>query len=292
MQLDESGNLVDDSGALITGADSQTTTGGQYWWLGPPPPGWTGDWPPKLGPGQSYGPNLGQINGPGSPADATSPFVPGATIGQTLSSFGTGSTATPPPPSSPGGIGGAQPPRVTQPTPVGAPVAFGSFLAPFTEKFTPVAEPAPFSYPAFDRGAPFVGPTAVTEQNDPGYQFRLKQGEQALESSAAARGLLNTGGTLKDVLQYGQDYASGEFKNVYDRARSDYEMNLDDRLRAYEANYGVAADTFGKNFAVNQDQFARNWNQYLQDFQIWQRNQDAPFSKLLAEQQVGVGAAY
>src|SRR5882724_7234324 len=32
----------------------------------------------------------------------------------------------------------------------------------------------------------FKAPTDVTEQNDPGYKFRLQQGQQALENSAAA----------------------------------------------------------------------------------------------------------
>ena len=39
----------------------------------------------------------------------------------------------------------------------------------------------------------FTAPTGVTEQNDPGYQFRLQQGQNALQNSAAARGgLLST----------------------------------------------------------------------------------------------------
>src|SRR5712692_2716617 len=61
----------------------------------------------------------------------------------------------------------------------------------------------------------FQAPTNVTEQNDPGFQFRLQQGEQALERSAAARGNLLSGGTAKALTQYGQDYASNEYGNVY-----------------------------------------------------------------------------
>ena len=47
----------------------------------------------------------------------------------------------------------------------------------------------------------------------PGYQFRLQQGQQALERSAAARGTLLTGGTAKALDRYGQDYASTEYAN-------------------------------------------------------------------------------
>lgn len=47
----------------------------------------------------------------------------------------------------------------------------------------------------------------------PGYQFRLGEGQKALERSAAARGMLNSGATLKGITRYGQDYASNEFGN-------------------------------------------------------------------------------
>lgn len=46
-----------------------------------------------------------------------------------------------------------------------------------------------------------------------GYQFRLGEGLGAITGSAAARGLLNSGGTLKGLTRYGQDFASNEFGN-------------------------------------------------------------------------------
>lgn len=71
----------------------------------------------------------------------------------------------------------------------------------------------------------FSSPTAVTEQNDPGFQFRLQQGTQALDRSAAAKGGLLTGGTAKAEQRYGQDYASNEYGNVYNRALQNYQTN-------------------------------------------------------------------
>jgi hypothetical protein len=56
---------------------------------------------------------------------------------------------------------------------------------------------------------------------DPGYQFRMDQGQQGLERSAAARGGLLNGGTLKALSRYGQDYASGEYNNAYSRFNND-----------------------------------------------------------------------
>jgi hypothetical protein len=71
---------------------------------------------------------------------------------------------------------------------------------------------------------PFVAPTAATEQNDPGYQFRLQQGVNALQNSAAARGNLLTGATAAGINAYGQDYASNEYSNVYGRALGQYQQ--------------------------------------------------------------------
>jgi hypothetical protein len=72
---------------------------------------------------------------------------------------------------------------------------------------------------------PFVPPTAATEQNDPGYRFRLSQGLQALQNSAAARGGLLSGNTLQGIEQYAQDYASNEYQNVYNRSLGQYQQN-------------------------------------------------------------------
>jgi len=70
----------------------------------------------------------------------------------------------------------------------------------------------------------FVAPTAATEANDPGYQFRLQQGVNALQNSAAARGTLLSGGTAAGINAYGQDYASNEYGNVYNRALGQYQQ--------------------------------------------------------------------
>jgi hypothetical protein len=57
-------------------------------------------------------------------------------------------------------------------------------------------------------GQTFQAPTDITEQNDPGYQARMKFGTDAIQRSAAARGGVLTGGTAKALGQFGQDYAS------------------------------------------------------------------------------------
>jgi hypothetical protein len=54
-------------------------------------------------------------------------------------------------------------------------------------------------------------------QLDPGYAFRQQQGEQAINRSAAARGLMGSGRTIKDLIRFNQDYATNEFGNVNNR---------------------------------------------------------------------------
>jgi len=51
----------------------------------------------------------------------------------------------------------------------------------------------------------------------PGYDFRLKQGQDSIEASAAARGGLYSGAALKASQQYGQDYATSEYDNYMNR---------------------------------------------------------------------------
>lgn len=63
------------------------------------------------------------------------------------------------------------------------------------------------------------GSTALTSalQSDPGYQFRMTQGVNALDRSAAARGMLNSGAQQKALTQYGQGLASSELNNAFQR---------------------------------------------------------------------------
>jgi len=61
---------------------------------------------------------------------------------------------------------------------------------------------------------------------DPGYQFRLAEGIKALDRSASARGLLQSGSALKGVSQYGQDLASQEYQNAFNRYLTERQAKL------------------------------------------------------------------
>ena len=82
-------------------------------------------------------------------------------------------------------------------------------------------------------------------QADPGYAFRLGEGQKALERSAAARGGLISGGALKAATRYGQEAGSQEYTNAFNR----YQTERAARLQPLQSLAGVgqtAANTLGQ----------------------------------------------
>lgn len=53
--------------------------------------------------------------------------------------------------------------------------------------------------------------------SDPGYQFQLQQGQQALDRSLASRGLGQSGAALKAAQQYGQGLANQTYNDYFNR---------------------------------------------------------------------------
>ena len=93
-----------------------------------------------------------------------------------------------------------------------------------------------------DKTAPGYGKYATAEfgmdkfKADPGYAFRMSEGMKALERSAAARGGLLSGATLKGTQRYGQDLASQEYQNAFNR----YQAERAGTLNPYQALSGTA----------------------------------------------------
>lgn len=63
-------------------------------------------------------------------------------------------------------------------------------------------------------------------QQDPGYAFRQSEGMKALERSAAARGNLMSGSTMKGIQRFGQDLASQEYQNAFNRYQTERAAKL------------------------------------------------------------------
>lgn len=75
----------------------------------------------------------------------------------------------------------------------------------------------------------------------PGYDFALKQGTDAVQASAAAKGGLNSGAAMKALTQYGQDYATNQYGTYMNRL-----AGISDSGQAAAANQASA----GANYAA------------------------------------------
>lgn len=90
---------------------------------------------------------------------------------------------------------------------------------------------------------------------DPGYGFRLSEGLKALERSQAARGGLMSGGTGKALQRFGQDMASQEYGNAFNRFYTEREallnplLSLSGRGQTSATQTGQAAQQFGQQGA-------------------------------------------
>ena len=63
-------------------------------------------------------------------------------------------------------------------------------------------------------------------QQDPGYGFRMSEGLKALDRTAASRGGLMSGAALKGAQRYGQDLASQEYTNAFNRYQTERQAKL------------------------------------------------------------------
>lgn len=122
-------------------------------------------------------------------------------------------------------------------------------------------------------------PFSLTDyQQDPGYQFRLQNGMNGIQSSAAAGGGLLSGATLKALNAYNSDMASQEYNNAYTRFNNDQQnryarlkdlANMGQNSAVQTGTMGQSAVgaaganlTSGANAAAGTVGSANNWNNY------------------------------
>lgn len=96
-------------------------------------------------------------------------------------------------------------------------------------------------------GRAATGPTAATAAGAtaalaqyPGYQFGLDQGTQALDRSAASKGLLLSGAQLTDTQEFGQNYAMQNAWQPYVSELNQF-SSLGENAAAQTGNAGTAA---------------------------------------------------
>lgn len=122
--------------------------------------------------------------------------------------------------------------------------------APGTLSYENMATPAGYAH------QDYKGPTAEEMAADPSYKFRLEQGQNALENSAASKGMLRTGNTAKGLIDYGQGAASQEYAAIDARSRATNAANNAGQLGAYQTNAQTGL-AYGQDRNSNAFQFGQ-----------------------------------
>jgi len=95
----------------------------------------------------------------------------------------------------------------------------GEFSQQLAQPFEPFDEPFKFGTEEFEA--------------DPGFQFRLAEGERALNRAASARGGLVSGGQLRDLTEFSSGLASQEFGAAEARALNERNLNFNESLASF-----------------------------------------------------------
>ena len=91
---------------------------------------------------------------------------------------------------------------------------------------------------------------AADFETDPGYAFRLSEGMKALDRTAAARGGLLSGATLKGAQRFNQGLASDEYQRAYERYNTNRANQLNP-LMGYASGPGMSATAASSGAAQN-----------------------------------------
>ena len=142
---------------------------------------------------------------------------------------------------------------VFSPAPAGAGGNVNALTMPTREQFTTAT---PVDQVSVDPNSPDYGKYTKDFgmsdfQADPGYAFRMSEGLKALDRQAASRGGLISGAALKASTRYGQDMASQEYGNAFNR----YQVNRSNQINPLMelSGYGQQATNqlgqYGSQFA-------------------------------------------
>mgnify|MGYP001788250648 FL=1 len=89
-----------------------------------------------------------------------------------------------------------------------------------------------------------ANPNSITQ--DPGYQFGLDQGVQGVDRSAASKGSLYSGATLKALQRYGTDYGTTKLNDTFNRLGSVAQLGASGTAGTAQAGSNYA-NQFGAN---------------------------------------------
>ena len=124
-------------------------------------------------------------------------------------------------------------------------------------------------------------------QQDPGYAFRLAEGQKALDRQAAARGGLISGAALKGAQQYGQGLGSQEYQNAFNRYQSERTAQLNP-LQSLAGVGQSASNTLGSQAG----QFGTNVGNIYQQQGVNQGNAMLAGAQARGSAYQGIGQLY
>lgn len=136
----------------------------------------------------------------------------------------------------------------------------------------------------------FQAPTLADAQNAPGYQFGATEGAKALEQSAAAKGVLRTGGTLKDLLSWGNQFATQNYNNVFNQDAQAYSLNQNNALSNFNVNNQTGLNTYNTNAAQTQNTYQNQYQNAVAAFNPQFQSASLSFADLFNRWKAGLDA--
>ncbi|HXJ73292.1 MAG TPA: hypothetical protein VNM37_10575, partial [Candidatus Dormibacteraeota bacterium] len=91
----------------------------------------------------------------------------------------------------------------------------------------------------------FQGVSKADLEADPGYQYRLEQAQQALENTAAAKGIARGSNTWHELMSQASDMAAQQYQQTYANKFGEYQANTANTLNYNNANNANNAQAYG-----------------------------------------------
>ena len=157
------------------------------------------------------------------------------------------------------------------------------------------------SYSAAVKGTPAYKSNEFNFEESPDYQYRLKQGMDGIQSSAAASGGLLSGSALKALNSHNSNLASQEFSNAYGRYLQNENLLQSQQAQEYnqflgnqgllQAQAQLGLQQYATEQGLRQSGNAQNLanqnflsNQHQQAFQNWQSQDNNAYSRYMTDQ--------
>lgn len=168
-----------------------------------------------------------------------------------------GVPAAQPSPSGPPPASGLPPPVTNAPTPGGTPTTPGATTPPGgSTNLGNTGASGDFPMASAAQATPYTAaprPASTTDPfsflNDEGYKFIRDEGTKGIQGSAAARGQLKSGNTLKELAKFQTGLASQEYGKAFDRYNTDRNFAEGQYTGDRAFDYGAQTDTRNYNNA-------------------------------------------